>query len=157
MSTIWAFHHIENKHNLYHRENYMIKFCEFLRKHPKNIVDFEKKKMLLLTKIIKSDQEATKCYGGSKQFIKKIAKDKNHQKVSCHCHCTGKYAGASHSICNLRLNVPNKLPVAFHNGSNNDYYFVIREVVEEVEGKFECLGENTEKYKTFSVPREKEI
>ena len=46
MSTIWAFHHLDNKYNLYHGENYMIKFCEFLREHAQNIVDFEKKKML---------------------------------------------------------------------------------------------------------------
>ena len=30
-------------------------------------------------------------------------------------------------------------------------------MVEEFEGKFECLGENTEKYITFSVPVIKEI
>ena len=28
---------------------------------------------------------------------------------------------------------------------------------ERIEGKFECLGENTEKYKTFSIPIEKEV
>ena len=45
----------------------------------------------------------------------------------------------------------------FHNGSTYDYHFIIKELVKEFEGNFECLGENTEKYITFSVPIKKEI
>ena len=44
----------------------------------------------------------------------------------------------------------------FHNGSTYDYHFIIKELAKESKGKFECLGENTEKYITFSVPIEKE-
>ena len=44
----------------------------------------------------------------------------------------------------------------FHNGSTYDYHFIIKELAEEFEGEFECLGENTEKYITFSVPIKKE-
>ena len=44
----------------------------------------------------------------------------------------------------------------FHNGSRYDYHFIIEELAEEFEGEFECLGENTEKYITFSVPIKKE-
>ena len=50
MSTIWAFDHIENKHTLHRRKDCMKKFCESLREHLKNVIDFEKKKMLPLTK-----------------------------------------------------------------------------------------------------------
>ena len=50
MSTIWVFYHIENKHTLYRRKNCMKKFCSSLREHEKNIIDFEKIKMLPLTK-----------------------------------------------------------------------------------------------------------
>ena len=45
----------------------------------------------------------------------------------------------------------------FHNGSTYDYHFIIKELAEEFEGDFECLGENTEKYITFSVPIKEEI
>ena len=45
----------------------------------------------------------------------------------------------------------------FHNGSTYDYHFIIKELAEEFEGEFECLGENTEKYITFPVPIKKEI
>ena len=44
----------------------------------------------------------------------------------------------------------------FHNGSTYDYHFIIKELAEEFEGELECLGENTEKYITFSVPIKKE-
>ena len=40
----------------------------------------------------------------------------------------------------------------FQNGSTYDYHFIIKELAEEFGGEFECLGENTEKYITFSLP-----
>ena len=33
----------------------------------------------------------------------------------------------------------------FHSGSNYDYHFIIKELTNEFEEIFECLGENTEK------------
>ena len=53
--------------------------------------------------------------------------------------------------------MPKGSPVAFHNGSTYDYHFIIKELAEEFKGKFECLGKNTEKYVTFSVPVKKEL
>ena len=53
--------------------------------------------------------------------------------------------------------MPNEIPVVFHNASNYDYHFIIKELANEFEGQFECLGENKEKYKTFSFPIENEI
>ena len=44
MSTIWAFDSMESNHTLYRGEDCMKKFCESLREHSKNIIDFEKKK-----------------------------------------------------------------------------------------------------------------
>ena len=46
MSTIWGFDHIENKHTLYRGKDCMKKFWDSLREHAKNIINFEKKKML---------------------------------------------------------------------------------------------------------------
>ena len=48
------------------------------------------------------------------------------------------------------------MSVVFHNGSTYDYHFIIKKLAKEFEGEFECLGENTEKYITFSVPLKKE-
>ena len=62
-----------------------------------------------------------------------------------------------HSICNLKYSVPKTIPTVFHNGSNYDYHFIIKELAEEFKKHFTCLGENTEKYITFTVATEKEI
>ena len=45
----------------------------------------------------------------------------------------------------------------FHNGSNYEYHFILKELANEFEGQFEFLGENKEKYKTFALPIKKEI
>ena len=69
----------------------------------------------------------------------------------------GEYRGAAHTICNLKYSVPKTTAIVFHNGSNNDYYFIMKELAEEVFKKFTCLGENTEKYTIFTVSIEKEV
>ena len=38
-----------------------------------------------------------------------------------------------------------------------EYHFLIKELAEEFDGNFECLGENMGKYITFSVPIKKRI
>ena len=45
----------------------------------------------------------------------------------------------------------------FQNGSNYDYHFIIIELLEEFEWQLTCLGKNSEKYITFSVPIEKQV
>ena len=83
--------------------------------------------------------------------------NKNYHKVRDHCHYTGKYRGAAHSICSLRYKTSKEIPIVFHNGSTYDYHFIIKEQAKEFEGQFECSGENTEKYITFSAPIKKEL
>ena len=39
----------------------------------------------------------------------------------------------------------------------SNYNFIIKKLEEEFDGQFNCLGENTEKYITFTVPTEKEV
>ena len=53
--------------------------------------------------------------------------------------------------------MPKKNPIVFHNGSNYDYHFIIKELAQEFQKQFTCLGENTAKYITFTVPIEKEV
>ena len=57
----------------------------------------------------------------------------------------------------MRYKIPKEIPVVFHNGSTYYYHFIIKELVKEFDGNFECLRENTEKYITFSVPIKKKI
>ena len=56
----------------------------------------------------------------------------------------------------LRYRIPKEIPVVFHNGSTYDYHFIIIQLAKKFKGNFDCLGENTEKYITFSVPIKKE-
>ena len=81
---------------------------------------------------------------------------KTRKKVRDHCHYTRKFRGAAHSVCNLRYKVPKEIPIVFHNCSTYDYHFIIKKLAKEFEDEFECLGKNTEKYITFSVPLKKE-
>ena len=77
-------------------------------------------------------------------------KDKfKHIKVRGHCHYTGKFTGAAHSISNLRYNLPKKIPILIHNSSRYEDLSIIKKLPEEFEGKFKCLGENTEKIYNF--------
>ena len=87
--------------------------------------------------------------------------DKNtfklYHKVRDDCHYTRKFRGAAHSTYNLRYKTPKEIPIVFHNGSTYDYHFIINKLAKEFDGQLECLGENTEKYITFSVPISKEL
>ena len=56
----------------------------------------------------------------------------------------------AHSICNLKYGVPKE---AFHNGCSYDSHPIVKEFEKQVI----CLGENTEKYISFSVSKEREI
>ena len=53
--------------------------------------------------------------------------------------------------------MPRKFSMAIHNGPNYDYNFIIRELAEEFEKQLICLGGNTKKYTSFSIPIEKEV
>ena len=153
--THCSFDESKNKLNYYRKDDCMNKFCKDLREHVTKIINYEKKKMIPLTtkgKIYHNEQNI--CYICKKEFNNN---DKKNYKVRDRCHYTGKYRGAAHNICNLRYKVPKEIPIVFHNGSTFNYHFIIKELVKEFEGNFECLGENAEKYITFSVPIKKKI
>ena len=140
-------------YDTYRDKKCLIKFCESLREHALQTINFKKKKMTLLTnEQHKSHVNEKICYICKEKFGDKYSKDKKYCKVRNHCHYTGKYRGSAASICNLMYNVHKEIPVTFHNGSIYDCHFIIKELVKEFEGQITYLGENTEKYTTFSVP-----
>ena len=162
--TSCSFDESKNILNYYRGKDCMKKFCKDLRIHATKIINYEKKKVISLTpeeKINYNDQNVS--YIRKKEFDtidtaepSSLERKKNY-KVRGHCHYTGKYRGAAHNVCNLRYKVPKEIPVVFHNGSTYDYHFIIKELAKEFDGNFNCLGENTEKYITFSVPLKKKI
>ena len=117
------------------------------------IINFEEKEMIpLINKELKFYEQQKVCHICKKKFCY----DKNKKKVRDHCHYTGKFRGAAHSECNLICKAPKEIRVVFHNGSAYDDHFIIKQLAEELEGEFKYLGENAEKYITFSVPLKKE-
>ena len=117
------------------------------------------KKMILLKKKEKKAHDKQKqkvCYICKKRFSTDDS-NKKYFNVRDHCHYTGKNRGVAHNTCNLRYKTQKGIPVVLRNGSTYDYHFLIKELTEKSEGEFECLGENTKKYITFSVPIKKEI
>ena len=114
--------------------------------------------MKLLTKEQQESLENAKiCYICKEKFENKYLKDKNYRKFRDHCHYTVECRGAAHSICNLKYSVPKESPIALHNRSKYDYNFIIKKLAEKLKKQFTCLGENSEKYISFTVPIEKEV
>ena len=150
-----SFDTTKNNLDYYRGKNCMKNFCLDLREQATKIINYEKKEMIPLTK--KEEKKYNKqefCHICKKVFSTDDSNKKYH-KVRDHCHYTGKYRGAAHGICNLRYKILKEIPVVFHNGSTYDYHFIIKELAEEFEGEFECLGENKEKYITFLVSNQK--
>ena len=138
--THCSFDKTKNKLDYYRGKDCMKKFCKDLRKHATKIINYEKKKMIPLTIKEEIDHNKQKiCYICKKEFDKKIMK----QEII--------------AIIRIIYKIPKEIPIVFHNGSTYDYHFIIKELVKEFDGSFECLGENTEKYITFSAPIKKKI
>ena len=49
-------------------------------------------------------------------------------KVRDHCHYSGIYRGAAHSLCNLQYKIPSYIPVIFHNLAGYDTHLFIKEL-----------------------------
>ena len=158
--TYCSFDQSKNEIKYYRGEDCMKMFCKDLKDQATKIINYEKKEMIPLTDKEKETHENQKiCCICEQEFCTKKNKKEFKEKlrVRDHDHYTGKYRGSAHSICNLRYKVPKEIPVVFHNGSTYDYHFIIKQLAKEFKGNFDCLGENTEKYITFSVPIKKEL
>ena len=130
MSTISSFRSIENKDGVYRGKDCMRKFYESFREHAMKIINF--KKMKLLTKLQQElFENANVCYICKEKFENKYLKGKRYCKVRDHCYYAVEYRGVAHSIYNIKYNVPKKIPIVFHNGSNNEYHFIKKELAEE--------------------------
>ena len=106
----------------------MEKFRASLIKHAKYVIDFEKRMLPLTKHEIKSHQDTKVWYICGKIILKKLSKSIIYSKVRDQCHYPGKYIGAAHSIGNSKFNVPHEIPVTFHNSSNYDSHFIVREL-----------------------------
>ena len=78
------------------------------------IINYEKKEMISLTdEKNKSYEEYEVCHICIEMFCADEDDEnyRNRKKVKDHCHYTGKFRVAAHSICNLNYKVPKNIPV----------------------------------------------
>ena len=131
------------KQTYYRGDDAISRFCKEIRAIAYEKISFYKRQMIELTlEERKEYKDATYCH-----IYKKVFGDKKkHRKVRDHDHYTGKYRGATHSICNLRYSAPKDIPVLFHNGTNYDFNLIITELAEEFRSELQCIPVNTNRY-----------
>ena len=116
------------------------KFVESLEKDLKEVYKILKTVVPIKT----SEQEeesfknAVKCYA--------CGLDLEEDRVRDHCHLTGKYRGAAHSKCNLKMRTPKFVAVLFHNLEGYDSHLFVK----SLGGEVSCIPKTDEKYISFS-------
>ena len=121
-------------------------FVKMLEEDIKMICNIPMKKMIFGEKERKQYEKENICWICKEEFNND---DFKNIKVRDHCHFTGKYRGAAHSICNLKYRKPNFTPVVFHNLSGYDSHLFIKKLGFS-EGDIDCIPNNEEKYISFS-------
>ena len=85
------------------------------------------------------------CYIWKETFcIDKNDKSYINKRKVLYCHYIVKFRGA-----------PKEIPIIIHNDSY-DTHFTLNQLAIEFKGELNCIGDNMEKYITFSVPIKKE-
>ena len=101
--------------------------------------------------IVMSDQDKEAHTSSTECWI--CDRPLNGDSVRDHCHITGKYRGAAHNKCNLKLGInpkKTKIPVVFHNLRGYDSHLIMQSL-SKMDGKISCIPNNTEKYISFSL------
>ena len=78
--------------------------------------------------------------------------DLNTDKGKGHCHITGKFRGAAHNQCNLKLKIPKKLPIIFHNLERYDGRIIFK-VLNNFGVTIDVIPKTIEKYMSIIVNR----
>ena len=122
------------------------KFCEHIIAEARHLYkSFPEKAMEPLTKAqMKNYNRAIKCHICFGPF------KKDNRKVRDHCHYSGKYRGAAHSLCNLQYKIPSYIPVSFHNLAGYDAHMFIKELTKHG-SKIGVIAKNTKDYISFSI------
>ena len=81
----------------------------------------------------------------------KINNDKDKERD--HCHITSKFRGDAHKKCNLKLKIPRKLPIIFHNLEGYDGHIIFKELNNFDVIDIQVIPKISEKYMSIIVNR----
>ena len=81
----------------------------------------------------------------------KINNDKDKERD--HCQITSKFRGAAHKKCNLKLKIPRKLPITFHNLEGYDGHIIFKELNNFVDIDIQVIPKVSEKYMSIIFNR----
>ena len=88
----------------------------------------------------KAFESAEKCHICEQPF------KEGDKRVRDHEHRNGSFNAASHNACNLNYQESFNIPVVFHNLTNYDAHFIIKQVANEIEGSIKVIPTTLEKY-----------
>lgn len=119
-----------------------------------SILEVEKKLMMLINS--KKDlvmtpkdemrfQQQTHCSVCHEIFTERDSKCRDH------CHTTGKYRTAMHTVCNAAYRTPTFIPVIGHNIKLYDTHLIMQKLGNFKHVKVSCIAQNFERYISFSV------
>ena len=123
-------------------------FMEKLEEVTKKIYEnFKESAPMIFDEVAKRLHESqNECYACGERFKDG---DINMRKVRDHCHYTGKYRGALHDKCNLRLKTTRTISVFFHSLTGYDCHVFVNRLADSP-GNVSCIPRNEEKYVTFN-------
>ena len=142
----FAYGRIKNPLKLYRGKDCIRKFCKHIVAEARHLYrSFPELPMEPLTaEQLKSHNRACNFHICLEPFKPKD------RKVRDHCHYTGKYRGAAHSLCNLQYKIPSYIPVVFHNLAGYDAHMFIGELSQHG-SSMDVIAKNTEDYISFSI------
>lgn len=153
-NSVGYYFHSRIDPNLSHYESFsgvdcidrFISKIEYLMEHVVWPKIHEIKPMDLTAEEEKNFKCACVCHICKKRFNNHI---KKYTKVRDHCHSSGKFRGAAHSMCNLKFQISKSVPVVFHN-LDYDSHFLIEKLANAFPGSLKIIPKNSEHYISFT-------
>ena len=137
---------VKDPMKLYRGKDCVRKFCDHIIGEAHHLYhSFPDKPMEPSTKAQWKDYKSmSSCHICFKPF------KEGNRKVRDHCHYSGIYRGAAHSLCNLQYKIPSYIPVIFHNLAGYDVHMFIKELA-KCGFKMGVIRKDKEDYISFSV------
>ena len=154
MFTKYSFDETEN---YYRGKDCIEKLCKKLKKHAMKIINYGEKEMIPLTdEENNSSEQQEACHICTEIFCADEDDEHYKNKKGLKITVITQESLEGLFICNLSYKFPKNIPIIIHNASY-DTHFIINQLTKEFKGELDCIGENMEKYITFSAPIKKNV